>query len=153
MRAFSGAKKLSSASSNVKNGGRARADTGMGSTMTPEQLMAQYGARLEEQDAARVSDLLSSEAVFWFNDGSFEGVEAIVEAMNRTWETIRDERYWIENLRWISKGPSSAVCIYEFHWKGLIDGQEQEGWGRGTNVLNKISGSWKIVHEHLSTPR
>lgn len=121
--------------------------------MTPEQLAAEYELRLNAHDAEQVTELLGSDAIFWFNDGSHEGIAAIEQALSKTWETIREEKYQIHNIRWIGSCSDLAVCIYEFRWKGLIDGQETSGWGRGTSVLKNAAGSWKIVHEHLSTPQ
>jgi ketosteroid isomerase-like protein len=32
----------------------------------------------------------------------------------------------------------------------MVEGQSAQGEGRGTSVLGKIKGEWKVLHEHLS---
>nr|GGG78965.1 hypothetical protein GCM10011398_25360 [Virgibacillus oceani] len=55
-------------------------------------------------------------------------------------------------MNWIALGETVAVCIYQFHWTGNVEGKRKEGSGRGTNVFRQSDDSWKVVHEHLSIP-
>jgi ketosteroid isomerase-like protein len=48
-------------------------------------------------------------------------------------------------------GTVHAVCRYRFSWRGVVGGEPRSGHGRGTNVLVRQDGQWKIEHEHLST--
>lgn len=98
-----------------------------------------------------VRPLIAEDAVYWFSDGSHIGIKQIEAAFTETFNKIQDEKYEIKNVKWISLENTSAVCIYNFSWKGVVDGKPKEGHGRGTNVLSKVNGNWVITHEHLST--
>lgn len=74
------------------------------------------------------------------------------KAFVATFNGIKDETYSIHNVRWLALGDTVAVCVYDFHWIGTVDGARKEGRGRGTNALVKRAGTWLMVHEHLSTP-
>ncbi len=117
---------------------------------SPVDFMREYERRTNTHDPEQVAELIVEDAVYWFNNGSFIGREAITAALLKTWNTIQDEHYGIENVQWLAVGESIAVCIYTFRWRGKINGKEAEGVGRGTSVLKKIDNVWKVVHEHLS---
>ncbi|MFE9368137.1 DUF4440 domain-containing protein, partial [Streptomyces sp. NPDC006978] len=72
------------------------------------------------------------DAVYWFSDGSHRGREAVLSAIAKTFATIRDEVYQINDLEWITYSDQYAVCRYRFAWTGIIDGQPRSGNGRGT---------------------
>jgi ketosteroid isomerase-like protein len=57
----------------------------------------------------------------------------------------------ITDLEWVVLSAEYAVCRYRFGWTGVIDGQPGSGRGRGTNVVVKRDGGWKMLHEHLSS--
>nr|WP_295892005.1 nuclear transport factor 2 family protein [uncultured Devosia sp.] len=118
--------------------------------MTPQDVLKQYESRINLHQFDAVASLIADDAVFWFNDGSFAGHEAIRGAFERTWASLANETYWLTDLRWIAVGDVAAGCIYQFNWKATIDGREASGVGRGTTVLGKGAGDWQIVHEHLS---
>ncbi|MEC5129089.1 nuclear transport factor 2 family protein [Verrucomicrobiales bacterium BCK34] len=117
---------------------------------TPEDLLKEYEQRLSAQKFEDVKPLIHEDAVFWFNDGSYLGLDAIEGAFTATFELIKEEKYWLTNIDWISKSDDAACCHYQFNWEGIIDGRASAGGGRGTSVLLRTSGSWQIVHEHLS---
>lgn len=126
--------------------------------MTPQDLLKQYESLINLHRFDAVAPLIAEGAVFWFNDGSFAGLEAIRSAFERTWAGLPDETYWLTDLRWIASGDTAASCIYQFNWKAKVDGLDAAGIGRGTTVLHKGINGWRIVHEHLSgmpnaTPR
>lgn len=98
-----------------------------------------------------VRPLISNDAVFWFSNGTYVGIKQIETAFNNNFNKIKDEKYTIKDVKWISLETNSAVCIYTFLWKGIVDGKSRQGQGRGTNVLSKIDGKWVLIHEHLST--
>lgn len=98
-----------------------------------------------------VSPFIAPNATYWFTDGSYAGIAEIQNAIQRTFDEIQNEVYAITNVQWPIQSDSVAVCIYSFHWQGIINGAEQSGSGRGTNVLAKNEdGVWQIIHEHLS---
>ena len=119
--------------------------------MKPEEFLREYEQRTNSHRFEEVAPLLAEHAVYWFNDGSFQGLNAIQQAFEKTWDLIQNERYSIEQVQWLVNEESVAVCIYLFHWQGKVEGQLMEGIGRGTSVLQKLDGQWKVTHEHLST--
>ncbi len=98
----------------------------------------------------KIAPLIAENAVYWFNDGSFYGKQAIQEAIELTWRTIENEHYAIENVQWLINDEHMAVCLYVFRWQGNIAGQPAQGEGRGTSVLICRAGRWQVLHEHLS---
>lgn len=122
----------------------------MGAAATPETVMAAYAELINRHDFALLLPLISPEASFWFSSGTYQGHETVREAFERTWQSLANETYWLEDLRWIAQGSKAASCIYRFHWRATIEGRSAEGKGRGTTVLAKGENGWRIVHEHLS---
>lgn len=121
-----------------------------GSRMEPQELLTEYERRLAGHDFGAVAPLISSSAVFWFNDGSYVGLDAIREAFERTFAALPNERYWLEDVEWLAEGADVALCVYRFRWTAKKDGREFSGGGRGTTVMRREADDWKIVHEHLS---
>lgn len=121
-----------------------------GAFKSPQSLIKDYESKINLHIFESIEPHLSDEAVFWFSDGSYSGKDAIRKAFEKTWNTIQDEKYWLENLTWIATGDKAACCTYEFHWKGIISGNLLSGKGRGTTTFRVEAGRWKIVHEHLS---
>lgn len=117
---------------------------------TIETFLAEYVRRTNTHRFDEVAPLVDEEAVFWFTSGSWRGLAAIRAAFERTWAMILDEVYTVEDVEWLTVDDASATCIYTYHWRGMIDGVSREGSGRGTNILRKDGGQWRIVHEHLS---
>ena len=115
-----------------------------------EQTFASFETAANSTDFDQVEPLIAADAIYWFTDGSFHGIDEIREAFEATWETIRGETYQIEDLRWIAVSETVAVCVYRFRSQGSIDGRPFAATGRGTNVLVNRDGAWTIVHEHLS---
>ncbi|MGR9463062.1 YybH family protein [Rhizobium leguminosarum] len=116
----------------------------------PQELLAEYERSLAEHSFDAVESLISADAVFWFNDGSYSGHSAIRSAFEATFAAFPLERYWLENVEWIALSETSAACIYQFRWKATTSAGEVFGGGRGTTVMRIENGSWKIVHMHLS---
>ncbi len=99
---------------------------------------------------ANVAPFIADDATYWFTDGSYAGIADIRRAVQATFDTIRGEVYKIADLHWPLKTAEAAVCTYRFAWHGTVNGVQQSGTGRGTNLIQKRHGSWRIVHEHLS---
>lgn len=118
--------------------------------MTPQAVLERYEEQINAHRFDAVAPLIATDAVFWFNDGSFVGTSEIRAAFERTWASLPDETYWLTDLRWLAVGDEAASCVYRFNWRAIIDGREVSGTGRGTTVLGKTPLGWQIVHEHLS---
>lgn len=119
--------------------------------MTPVEFLHEYEQRTNTHRFEEVAPLIADQAVYWFNDGSFQGLEAIKQAFEKTWALIQDEQYAIEQVQWLVNEAQTAVCIYLFRWQGNVEGHLLQGVGRGTSVFQKIEGQWKVTHEHLSS--
>lgn len=109
-------------------------------------------------DFDQLVPLISPNAIFWFNDGSFCGLKQIRQAFEETWKKFPLENYWLENLEWVAQSKDCAGCTYHFRWRAILNGSALEGGGRGTTILRREANVWKITHEHLSqflnkTPR
>lgn len=109
-----------------------------------------YEQATSSHDITRLALLIAPDAVYWFTGGSHRGREAILAAIARAFDTIHDEIYQIDELEWITCNDSHAACRYRFTWTGSINGQPRSGTGRGTNVLTNSTGTWQMLHEHLS---
>jgi ketosteroid isomerase-like protein len=118
--------------------------------MRPEDTLKQYEARINLHDFDQLVPLISPGAIFWFNDGSHVGLDDIRKAFEATWRKFPLEDYWLEGLNWIALGDAAAACTYHFRWRATIEAKALSGGGRGTTILGKERGTWKIVHEHLS---
>lgn len=119
----------------------------------PETLIEEYARRTNLHRFEEVAPLIADHALYWFSDGSsHEGIDAIRQAFESNWRAIRDEVYRIEDVRWLAKESDLAVCVYRFRWEGEGRAGPIAGEGRGTAVLQRINGSWRVVHEHLSRP-
>jgi ketosteroid isomerase-like protein len=116
----------------------------------PAELMREYEIRANGHRFENVAPLIAENALYWFSDGSFCGHDEIKKAFKHTWNTIRDEHYYIDNMQWLGNDNHLAVCTYLFHWQGMVDGQMKQADGRGTSVLGMVDGEWKVLHEHLS---
>ncbi|MDP2838231.1 MAG: DUF4440 domain-containing protein [Candidatus Moranbacteria bacterium] len=115
-----------------------------------DQFLKEYEVATNTHDFDKVAPLLDKDAVYWFSDGSYIGVNTIRQAFVDTWNKIQNEKYQIRNTQWISVDKKLAVCVYDFYWEGEVDGEKLSGTGRGTNVIGKVGDRWKMLHEHLS---
>jgi|SRR5580692_4477785 ketosteroid isomerase-like protein len=112
--------------------------------------MTAYEQANNSHDIARVMPMIAEDAVYWFSDGSYSGLDEIKGAIELTFDTIHDEVYQVGDLEWVALTADHAVCRYRFSWTGVIDGQPRAGQGRGTSVLVRRDGAWQMLHEHLS---
>ena len=116
----------------------------------PTAFMHLYEQATNRHDFNELAPLIAEDATYWFTEGSYHGIDAIKAAVERTFATILDEVYRLEALDWVAIADDLAVCRYQFHWTGVVDGKPASGQGRGTNVMTKRNGVWKMLHEHLS---
>ena len=119
----------------------------------PEELLREYGRRVNRHDFAEVAPLIDPSALYWFSDGSaHEGLAEIRAAFEHNWRVIQREVYRIEDVRWVVRGPEIAVCAYRFRWEGETRTGPRSAEGRGTSVLRRTDAGWRILLEHLSRP-
>lgn len=118
--------------------------------MSARELLKKYEIEINKHNFNLIEPLVSKDCKFWFSSGTYQGIEQVREAFEKTWDMIKEEVYSITEIEWIAESESSAVCTYTFKWKGLIKGELSEGKGRGTSCFRLESNEWKIVHEHLS---
>ncbi len=107
----------------------------------------------EKEDFALISDLIDEKAMFRFNDGDFVGRDAIRSVFEKTWRgdpTVKKARFYLSDIVVLATDHSTAAATYTYNWEGSQGGSEFTIRGRGTRVLVRQDGQWRIVHEHLS---
>src|SRR5882762_6841013 len=117
--------------------------------MSPTEFMRAYEAAANAHDLDATLKLIAEDAIFLFsNESSHVGKDAIRKAIQANFDTIKNEKYRIQNLTWLAISEEVATCAYDYVWSGEIDGQRAGGNGRGTTVLRRIEGNWRVAHEH-----
>ena len=117
--------------------------------MPHDALLKDYVKRLNSHRWEEVEPLIDEDAIFIFNDGTYQGRAAIEEACRRTFALICNDKYAITDKSWSFISSDWACCAYTFKWEGTINGAPANGGGRGTSVVLRTAKGWKIVHEHL----
>ncbi|MET8513255.1 DUF4440 domain-containing protein [Streptomyces sp. NPDC005077] len=116
-----------------------------------------YEQATNSHDITQLVPLIAPDAVYWFSDGSHRGREAILSAIAKTFATIRDEIYQIDDLEWIAHSDDHAVCRYRFTWTGTIDSQRQtarsERSAAGGLSPVRLLLSSRSVSNRIATPR
>lgn len=115
-----------------------------------DEFILNYEKATNSHDFDRCEQLVDTDAIYYFSDGTFIGINQIRQAFESTWKAIENEVYEIKNVEWLHKEEDIGVCVYDFSWKGIVNGEQKSGGGRGTNVIVKKENAWKMVHEHLS---
>jgi ketosteroid isomerase-like protein len=109
-----------------------------------------YELALATQDWQSVAPLIHEDACVTFSNGSFfKGKAEVQQAFEKNFALIKEEKYSIADIYWVRKTEDYAVCLYIFHWHGLINGEPASGSGRGTSVLVNEKGTWLLLTEHL----
>jgi ketosteroid isomerase-like protein len=118
------------------------------------ELFEKYEAASNAKVWAQVADMIHPDATYRFTDGDFVGRDAIRGAFEKTWSNsanVRDERYYLTDLKIISTDVNSAVVTYTFNWAGMIEGKKPFSVrGRGTNIIVRNGDKLQFIHEHLS---
>lgn len=120
--------------------------------MTPAEFMVQYEKALGTQSWALVEPLMDEAVSVTFSTGTFQGKEAVKQVFEHNFSVLESEDYRMSDLSWVHEGADHAVCQFVFSWKGIIRGEPAAGSGRGTSVLIKRAGDWKLLTEHLGPP-
>jgi len=115
-----------------------------------EDFIKNYERALATQDWGNVGPLIHKDASVTFSNGTVhQGKAAVKVAFERNFDLIKNEAYRVENIRWLLKNESTAVYLFDFFWKGIINNQSVEGSGIGTSVLIREAGKWLLLTEHL----
>lgn len=118
--------------------------------MKPEEFVQEYEKALSSHGWEAVDPLIHDDASVTFSDGSaHRGKAEVKSAFERNFASIRDESYSISNVYWVIKTPEIAVFLFNFSWKGIVNGRSASGSGVGTSVLANDMGRWKLLVEHL----
>jgi ketosteroid isomerase-like protein len=106
-----------------------------------------------KEDFSLISAMIDERAFFRFNDGDFVGRPAIQAAFEKTWRgnpSVRKARFYLSDIVVLSTDRATATATYTYHWEGSQGGREFKIQGRGTRVLLREDGRFRIIHEHLS---
>lgn len=118
--------------------------------MKPEDFVAEYERALATQDWSAVAPLIHPQACVTFSSGAVHiGKDAVGAAYAKNFALIQDEAYGISNVLWVWRDDVFAVYLFDFSWSGLIEGKPASGSGRGTAVIVREDGAWKLLAEHL----
>jgi len=122
--------------------------------MRCEDFLEAYESALGTQDWEAVSPLIHEDVCVTFSDGACHiGKAAVKKAFERNFSLIQDEEYRTSAVHWVIRTGNFAVCVYDFQWRGVVDGEDAGGSGRGTIVLVKDEGAWGLIAEQLSPKR
>jgi len=118
--------------------------------MDAHAFIKSYEVALKAQDWKVVEPLISTMASVTFSDGTVHiGKDNVQKAFERNFSIIKNEKYLIENVKWLLKEDLHAVYLFEFRWTGIVNGNSVSGSGYGTSVIIKEEGKWKLLTEHL----
>lgn len=118
--------------------------------MAPEQFIQSYSAALATQQWRQVEPLIHANACVTFSTGAVhKGIDAIKKAYEHNFSIIKNEEYLVTDVHWVLKNNDTAVYLFNFSWKGIINGQSAAGKGKGTAVLVMETGNWQLITEHL----
>ncbi len=117
------------------------------------QFLNRFEALAEKEDFNLIRDMIDEQAVFRFNDGDFVGRQAIQAVFEKTWRgdpSVKKVRFYLSDIVVLTTDHSTATATYTYHWEGSQAGREFKIRGRGTRVLLRVNGQFRIIHEHLS---
>jgi len=122
----------------------------MNRSTSPEDFIQAYEQALGTQDWRQVESLVHGDVCVTFSNGEvYKGRDKVGRAFTQNFTLIKDEDYSISNLHWVHNDGNVAVYLFDFHWTGIINDKQAGGSGRGTSVLIKEHGEWKLLVEHL----
>ncbi|MBL8348119.1 MAG: nuclear transport factor 2 family protein [Rubrivivax sp.] len=117
------------------------------------EFLNHFEALAAQEDFSLISALIDERAFFRFNDGDFVGRAAIQAAFEKTWRadpTVKKARFYLSDIVVLSTDRRTATATYTYHWEGSQGAREFKIQGRGTRVLLREGGQFRILHEHLS---
>ncbi len=113
----------------------------------------EFEALAEREEFDLIREFIDENAYFRFNDGDFVGRAAIQAAFEKTWRgdpTVKKARFYLTDIKVLTVDDKTATATYTYHWEGSQGDQGFSIRGRGTRVLLRHAGGFRIVHEHLS---
>lgn len=117
--------------------------------MSPKDLLKKYETALSSQNWNAVEPLMHKDICVTFSNGTYKGINEVRAVFERNFSAIKEEQYIISNMHWAHSNDTNAVCLYDFNWQGIINGELCSGGGRGTSVLIYNDKKWQIITEHL----
>lgn len=119
-------------------------------SMTQNDFVKQYEAGLNSQDWNKIEELIHSNASVTFTTGEvFVGKEDIKRAYQKNFDYFKSEEYRIRDLRWTLSTEQTAIYVFNFSWKAILNGKSASGKGYGTAVIVFENNRWLLVSEHL----
>lgn len=118
---------------------------------SPQVAFERYVALSNERRLDEAMSYIADDAIYCFsNETHYHQKASIRAAFEKNFTVIEEGHYSIVDPVWQVVTAEAAVCIFRYEWSGKIGGEQVNGAGRGTCVLRKDHGQWRIVHEHLS---
>ena len=119
--------------------------------MSPTEFLRAYERATASHDLEATLALIADDAIYWFsNQTSHRGKAAVRAVLEKNFAAIKAETYEVRDVQWLAESSDSATCIYAYKWSGVINGKSVSGGGRGTAVIKRVGGEWRMAHEHLS---
>lgn len=94
-------------------------------------------------------DILSFDAI---SQLQFRGIAAYREHWQACMEMCKNDLVFAIHELHVTAADDVAFGHYLTRCGSASQGEEKASWMRGTMCLRRIKGSWKIVHEHFSSP-
>ncbi len=117
-----------------------------------KDFLKRYQAASNTKTFSNVRPFIHPKALFRFNDGDFEGIDAVQKAFEKTWSyEVEEDLYELEGLRIIHIDETSASISYNYVWSGRVKDKPFRYEGRGTSILAKSGENFQILCEHLSS--
>jgi ketosteroid isomerase-like protein len=119
---------------------------------TPDAAFERYRSEINLHDFDRLArGVIASDARFVFAGEKHQGIDAVRASFNRTWATIPDEVYTMDEAEWLSRDRSSALVAFRYRYRGtMANGRALAGGGYGTNLYRRTPEGWRLAYEHLS---
>ncbi len=115
-----------------------------------ETFLEAYGRAVSSKNFSNVAPFIADDASFWYTDRNLEGKGNIREAFEDNWKRIQDATCTPSDVQWIATSYRVASCTHTFKSDDTASREHQAYKVKGTRVLARRNGSWRIVHEHLS---
>ncbi len=109
--------------------------------MNPDTAFASYVEKLNTHSGEQIAPQVTADAVFIFTEDTFVGKAAAKVAFEKTFKLIENEIFSLHDIAWTVVTDDAASCHYEFRWRGLIEGQEASGGGRGTTSCGRSTAA------------
>lgn len=117
------------------------------------QFLHHFEEQAMKEDFNLLREMVDEKAFFRFNDGDFIGRAAIQAVFEKTWRgdpSVKKARFYLTDIVVLTATSTSATATYTYNWEGSQGPREFKIKGRGTRVLLREGGGFRIIHEHLS---